>query len=312
MIKIYERGNIMNRVKGFILRNSKKIIVICSIVIVIFVVLVYYLTHNKSISLVLNKEEIVVEYGEVVKLEPEIYVNFDKISKEKKDEILKEIKVTSDIPNEEGKEYPSLGKYAVVINYQQQTLKKQVVIKDSKAPVFNDINEITFEEGSSYNYGDVIQASDLQEITYSFDDGQVKSDVPGEYTMNAIAKDGSGNQTEKEIKITVTAKPIVKEPETSGSSTGSMSITRKDTSKPSSKPSAGEDTSNNSGTSTSTNAQEKPHIHENSTFGNYFESEEEDAANKFAYDYLFSEDNINYSGYGLNYCSCGLIGVVFY
>lgn len=65
-------------------------------------------------------------------------------------EIKKEIKITDNLKNEDQKDYPAIGNYTINIKYQDQKLKKKVIVKDTTAPVFRN-KEVSFEEGTE-NY----------------------------------------------------------------------------------------------------------------------------------------------------------------
>ena len=138
---------------------KKKFIGVIGIVIVVIVGGIYYLTREEKIELSLkNKKEIFVEYGNTVQYSFDDLIQTKDIDKDK----LKEIKITDNLKNEDQKDYPAIGNYTINIKYQDQKLKKKVIVKDTTAPVFNEINEVSFEEGTeNYDFNQEIKATDL-------------------------------------------------------------------------------------------------------------------------------------------------------
>ena len=149
---------------------------------------IYYLTREEKIELSLkNKKEILVEYGNTVQYSFDDLIQTKDIVKDKLKEIKKETKITDNLKNEDQKDYPAIGNYTINIKYQDQKLKKKVIVKDTTAPVFN--------------------ATDLSNIDLQYDLSSLDINKAGDYQIKVFAKDSSGNQAEKEITVHVKEKP---------------------------------------------------------------------------------------------------------
>ena len=188
---------------------KKKFIGVIGIVIVVIVGGIYYLTREEKIELSLkNKKEIIVEYGNTVQYSFDDLIQTKDIDKDKLKEIKKETKITDNLKNEDQKDYPAIGNYTINIKYQDQKLKKKVIVKDTTAPVFNEINEVSFEEGTeNYDFNQEIKATDLSNVDLQYDLSSLDINKAGDYQIKVFAKDSSGNQAEKEITVHVKEKP---------------------------------------------------------------------------------------------------------
>ena len=92
----------------------------------------------------------------------------------------------------------TLKNYTINIKYQNQKLKKKVIVKDTTAPVFNEINEVSFEEGTeNYDFNQEIKAIDLSNVDLQYDLSSLDINKAGNYQIKVFAKDSSGNQAEK-------------------------------------------------------------------------------------------------------------------
>lgn len=198
---------------------KKKFIGVIGIVIVVIVGGIYYLTREEKIELSLkNKKEIIVEYGNTVQYSFDDLIQTKDIDKDKLKEIKKETKITDNLKNEDQKDYPAIGNYTINIKYQDQKLKKKVIVKDTTVPTFNETNEVSFEEGTeNYDYNKEINATDLTTVEIQYDTSTLDTKTPGEYKIKAIATDTSGNKIEKEITVHVTKKPEPKKEEQTAS-----------------------------------------------------------------------------------------------
>ena len=187
---------------------KKKIIGIGSIVVLLIIGCVFYFTREEKITLSLkDKKDIVVEYGNTVQYSFDDLIQIKDIEKEQLKEVKKETKITSNLKNEDQKEYPAIGIYMITIKYQDQKLKKKIIVKDTTVPTFNETNEVSFEEGTeNYDYNKAISATDLTTVDVQYDTSSLDTKTPGDYKIKAIATDTSGNKTEKEITVHITKK----------------------------------------------------------------------------------------------------------
>lgn len=199
---------------------KKKVIGIGSIVALLIIGCVFYFTREEKITLSLkDKKDIVVEYGNTVQYSFDDLIQTKDIDQEQLKEIKKETKITSNLKNEDQKEYPAIGNYTINIKYQDQKLKKKIIVKDTTVPTFNETNEVSFEEGTeNYDYNKEISATDLTTVDVQYDTSSLDIKTPGDYKIKAIATDTSGNKTEKEITVHITKKPEPKKEEQTSSS----------------------------------------------------------------------------------------------
>lgn len=78
-------------------------------------------------KMILKKEKFVVEYGQSISTKVSDYLD-------NKDNFLKDVKMTVDGQNEEGKTYLSIGQYKVSFTRNQKTVETTVEVVDTTAP----------------------------------------------------------------------------------------------------------------------------------------------------------------------------------
>ena len=149
---------------------KKKFIGVIGIVIAVMVGGIYYLTRAEKMELSLkNKKEIIVEYGNTVQYSFDDLIQTKDIDKDKLKEIKKETKITDNLKNED------------------QKLKKKVIVKDTTAPVFNEINEVSFEEGTeNYDFNQEIKTTDLSNIDLQYDLSSLDINKAGDYQNKIV------------------------------------------------------------------------------------------------------------------------------
>ena len=195
----------MNKIKNLSLIQKVTIVVVLLAVIISGG---YFLIKEKQLPFELkDNKDIVVEYGKTADITFEKLIQTKDYSKTELKEVKKETKITSNIDNEEGKEYPAIGKYKVKLTYDDQTLTKKVIVKDTVKPVFNEINEVTIvQDTKDYDYASQIKATDLSAVEVNFDTSKIDLSKPGDYELVASAKDASGNIETKKITVHITKK----------------------------------------------------------------------------------------------------------
>lgn len=173
--------------------------------VVLIIALFYFLMKDDALEFHLkNKKEIVIEYGETVNLTFDDLIETENYSKAEKKTVKAQTQIKSNLKNEEGKDYPAVGKYQVELKYLDKKLTKNIVVKDTTNPVFNDIEEVSISVNTeNYDYNNVIKATDLSPVTISFDTSKIDTAKAGDYEMTATAKDQSGNETTKKITVHV-------------------------------------------------------------------------------------------------------------
>ncbi len=176
------------------------LVVICDVFVWSIVGILWHENMNKSLDL--KSKKIEVEYGEQISLDPTFY-----LKKSVDRDVIKRTKVTYESNLEEGKEYDKIGRYTVRLSYENEVAKVKVTVRDTKKPQFNKISAFETFTDVDIEWSQYINAEDLSKTEVRIDDTDVDISTAGEYTLMAEAEDASGNKAEKEIKVTVNARP---------------------------------------------------------------------------------------------------------
>lgn len=199
--------------------------------------------YNESLNkLVLKNNSVTLELGNVLSVNPKDYLADDVTDKVKKEvvntsAILKDKNITYDKNKQQiktkDKEFLDKGTYKLTFQYKKQIAEVNVTVKDTKLPTLTQTKkDVSVQEGTkSIDYKSLFKTEDIDNVDLTFENKDVKLDKPGTYKAKAIATDASGNKTEQEFNVVVTAKPKPKPKP-------------KPTSKPSSKPSTKPSTPN--------------------------------------------------------------------
>ena len=193
----------MRNIKEIII--EKKILVFALVFVLGIVLVIYFILQPEKTLLVVNEKAskgIIVEYGNTIDTDVEKYVNKELL--ENKDK--KEIKVETNAKNEEGKEYPAVGKYKITITYKKEKVECNVEVKDTVAPTFNNFQSLEFIQGTDFDYNKYVKAEDLSKVEITYDTSTINKAVPGDYSLKMLASD-LYNTTEKVLAVKVVAKP---------------------------------------------------------------------------------------------------------
>lgn len=190
-------------------KKTKIIISIVSIVIVLAIIISScFIWQNQNIKLVSNTKTI--EYGE------KYIPNLSDFVEEKN---VNKYSIDGNIPNEEGKEYPDIGEYKLIVKKNKQSQEVTVKVKDTLAPVFAEDIVTTISTTLNTPLDDVTaqykdKVTDLDDIKVTVNGANVNYGVVGEYKSELIATDESGNTSKKQITVTVTETNATENPET--------------------------------------------------------------------------------------------------
>ena len=202
-------------------------------------------SSQEQVRMKLKTNELTIEYGSLIDTDVATYVD-------NTEDVLNEVKIDGIPANEMNKDYPAIGEYEISLTYNGETEKVKVIVKDTVAPVFHDINDqYEISLGKQLNMDD-IKAEDLSEVTVTLDDTKVDYKKAGGYKATVIARDTSGNESKKEITIVVKDEEKT-ESSTSGNkaTTSSSNKTTASTKKPSTSGSTNNTVSSSSGSSSS-------------------------------------------------------------
>lgn len=188
---------------------KKKIIflILSILVLIIFIgggIIFYINQRDDKISLI--EENIVIEYGQSYNPSVNELINFtefDFINTEN-------VKIESNIENEDNKEYPAVGNYEINVYYKDKNLSQKIEVKDTTSPVLSMKENIDIENGVDINTVNIKQyakATDLSELKdYNIDLTNVDTNKAGEYVAKISIEDIYGNKSEKDFKIVVPEK----------------------------------------------------------------------------------------------------------
>lgn len=190
-------------------KKGKGILLGILVIILIIFVGVFYINKDKTLQL--NKETVEVEYGKTYN------PSLKEIVKDYGDFNSKDLKLESTIKNEEGKEYPSVGKYEVKVTYKKQEVTQKVEVKDTTKPELTVPENIEILQGtdlSTFDFKSLLNATDLSELKdYEIDYSKVDANTVGEYELNVSIQDKYENKTDAKVKATVIEKPTINDDE---------------------------------------------------------------------------------------------------
>lgn len=171
-----------------------------------------------------REETITIEYGTPYEIRLGKLVDTNKYSFITYDNTT----TTSNMQNEENKDYASVGKYEIVIKHSDKIkilgLPKKVAsekivnvtIKDTTNPKITPPEKIEILVGSKLNiksYSYLFQVEDFSKTSdIDFDTSQINTEVIGEYKLIASVKDSYGNEAQCEVPVFVINDPYEEEP----------------------------------------------------------------------------------------------------
>ncbi|MCR0532495.1 hypothetical protein MKC55_24420 [[Clostridium] innocuum] len=172
-----------------------------------------YAVSNNNKSTLPLKEDLIFEYGEVIKLEPKTFLSND-VEKN----VLSSVELTSDLMSNaekytfdkkkftvtsKDKKFLDVGEYEVNLKYSKESKEVPFEVKDTKAPIFkNFLTEIRIEQNAeNADLKDYFKATDLSgaEITIDKKDFDIKK--KGKYDITVAATDKYKNTTEKKSVV---------------------------------------------------------------------------------------------------------------
>lgn len=191
-------------------KKTKITISIVSIVIVLAIIIssCFIWQNSQVIKLIANTKTI--EYGES-------YIPNLKDFVEEKN--IKNYSIDGNIPNEEGKEYPAIGEYKLIVKKNKESQEVVLKVKDTVAPAFAEDIVTTISTVVNTPLDDVTdqykdKVTDLDDIKVTVNGANINYGVVGEYKSELIATDESGNTSKKQITVTVTETNATENPET--------------------------------------------------------------------------------------------------
>ncbi len=223
-----KRKNILNK---YLNTNKKKIIAGSVAGLLLVAGVGAYALTRPSDTLVLTKNQIDAELGQVVSTDVADYLNYNKIDSKTAEKIIKGAKSTNNfkyvtvenkdengnVISKEQKEYPEVGKYKINFSYEND--KKSVVVKVSdttkpKITAPDTIDVIQFTDLSTFNFTELLKAEDYSDLKdWQIDTSKVDVNTLGTYDLKISISDVEKNKAEKEMKINIVEAPVVAEGE---------------------------------------------------------------------------------------------------
>lgn len=187
--------------------NKKQMVIAAGAVVIIGIGGTAYALRSPKLELKTTKVN--VEYGTTYT--PKL----KDIVKDYKDFNKDDLEIINKIPNEKDKTYPAVGKYSITVKYKKKSLKKSVIVKDTKAPEFVLPANMELIQGTGFNTFDydslksLLNIRDFSEVSIEIDTSKIDINTPGQYDLNVTVKDKYNNETKKTGKVTVIAKPVI-------------------------------------------------------------------------------------------------------
>jgi len=107
------------------------------------------------------------------------------------------------------------GKYVVMLEYAGQTFEGHIFIKDTTPPVITAPERVEYDVNAIISYKSCVMVEDNsgEILKIDVDAGEVKSNIPGDYTVYFSAADNAGNVGRTQMAVTIKEKHIPTEEE---------------------------------------------------------------------------------------------------
>lgn len=223
-----KRKNILNK---YLNTNKKKIIAGSVAGLLLVAGVGAYALTRSSDTLVLTKNQIDAELGQVVSTDVADYLNYNKIDSKTAEKIIKDAKSTNNfkyvtvenkdengnVISKEQKEYPKVGKYKINFSYENDKKSVDVKVSDTTKPKItapDTIDVIQFTDLSTFNFTELLKAEDYSDLKdWQIDTSKVDVNTLGTYDLKISISDVEKNKAEKEMKINIVEAPVVAEGE---------------------------------------------------------------------------------------------------
>lgn len=225
--------NKLNLNLGELLNTKRKKIIagsVAGLLLVAGIGTAYAVTRTSN-TLVLTKNQIDAELGQVVSTDVADYLNYNKIDSKTAEKIIKDAKSTNNfkyvtvenkdengnVISKEQKEYPEVGKYKINFSYENDKKSVDVKVSDTTKPkitVPDTIDVIQFTDLSTFNFAELLKAEDYSDLKdWQIDTSKVDVNTLGTYDLKISISDVEKNKAEKEMKINIVEAPVVAEGE---------------------------------------------------------------------------------------------------
>lgn len=202
----------------------------CAGILILGSIGIYALSGNNG-DLILTKNKITAELGQVVSTDVADYLNYNKVDPKTAEKIIKDAKSTNDfkyvtvenkdengnVTSKEEKDYPKVGNYKLIFKYKDEKKTVAVKVEDTTSPTItapDSIDVIQYTDLSTFNFAELLQVTDYSDVNdWQIDTSKVDVNTIGTYDLKISISDVEKNKAEKEMKINVVEAPIVAEGE---------------------------------------------------------------------------------------------------
>lgn len=193
------------------------------------------------------QETIVLELGEVLSMEPDLYISMEGIEVE-------DVFVYLENYNSED-EFLNVGEYVLIIEYDEQQILIPVEVVDTTAPVIQGVVDLETTVGVEIDLIDHIEVIELSAFDLTVT--EIDFDEAGEYELVYTVVDAYSNETSEKATLTIVEDEVVEEENETASTTtssSSNSSSSNSSSSSSSSSSSNSSSSNSSSNSSSSNS----------------------------------------------------------
>lgn len=225
--------NKLNLNLGELLNTKRKKIIagsVAGLLLVAGIGTAYAVTRTSN-TLVLTKDQIDAELGQIVSTDVADYLNYNKIDSKTAEKIIKDAKSTNNfkyvtvenkdengnVVSKEEKDYPSVGKYKINFSYKDEKETVEVTVEDTTKPVItapDSIDVIQYTDLATFNFTELLKAEDYSDLKdWQIDTSKVDVNTLGTYDLKISISGVEKNKAEKEMKINIVEVPVVAEGE---------------------------------------------------------------------------------------------------
>ena len=190
-----------------------------------------YVFNRDSGSLILATDDIKAELGQKVSTDVTDYLDYDKISKDVLNDVIKNTKEKDDLKyvtvtnkdengniiSKEEKDYPKVGNYEISFTYKKEKATVQVSVKDTTKPEIDapeSFDILQYTDLSQFNFGELFQVTDYSDVKdWNIDISKVDVNTIGSYELKASIQDKYKNKATRTLKINVVESPQLSEGE---------------------------------------------------------------------------------------------------
>ena len=189
--------------------KKKVFIIVVGIIILIVFLVGLIVLYKDTDNLILKDNQFIFELGEEISAEVSYYL--DDASSTKNIKIYKlsskKLKVKNNKLVSKNDDIVNIGEYEIEITYKTKIKKFKIKVVDTTSPEFTYFEEIIkYEQNADISdLESKFEATDLTDVKITIE-GEYDSKVPGEYEIEVIAIDESGNKTNKKAVIEITKK----------------------------------------------------------------------------------------------------------